>query len=123
MPKGKAKAGKIWASSPGLAVALTEAQGICGPVACVRETRNGNSKLCEVGHADMTATVPPWFRPMIVLGAGSTWFAAFDAAKQALEDPTIRDSVERHDEILAAHAATARTRAMTEAGAPPAEDA
>jgi hypothetical protein len=124
MPKGQPRAGAIWADSPGLAHAQRRAQELIGPIAVAREARMSNVKHCEVGYPDMTATIPPWPRPLIVLGSGSTWFAAFAAAERALADPAVRAEVERHDELLAQIVAQrhAERLARGQAGGP-AEDA
>jgi len=108
MPKGQPKAGKFWAQSRGLALAQRQAQELLGPISAVRELRMANTKHCEIGYSNMAVTIPPWPRPLVVLGAGATWFAAFAAAELALENPEVRAEVERHDELLAALVAQRR---------------
>jgi hypothetical protein len=115
MPKGQPRAGAIWADSPGLALAQRRAQELLGPIAVAREARLVNVKHCEVGYSDMTAPALPWPRPLIVLGAGATWFAAFAAADRALADPAVRAEAERHDELLAALVAQRRAERAEQA--------
>lgn len=113
---------KSWVASSGLATAQRLAIELLGPIAGVRELRVSSVKHCEVGYQDMAASIPPWPRPLVVVGSGSTWPRAFAMAERALADPAVRAEVERHDELLAGIVARRQAERADEAAVRGPED-